>query len=120
MKAFTIISLSGLLALSASDAFGWGAVAGPRGGAAYRGPMGGTAVRGPYGGAAVRGPYVVLRFAAPYMVVPTMAGIVPTLVLQQGSQLGRLPVRLRLRPIAIHHPIAHRHPTTSLGNSLSW
>jgi len=39
-----------------TQAFGWGAVSGPRGGAAYRGPAGGAAVRGPNGGAAVRGP----------------------------------------------------------------
>jgi hypothetical protein len=55
-----------------------------------------------------------LRFAAPYMVgVPTMADTVPMLVLQQGSRLGRLPVRLRLRVIAIHHRTAHRHRTTT-------
>jgi hypothetical protein len=62
-------------------------------------------------------PTAELRFEAPYMVgVPTMAGIVPTLALQRGSRLGRLPVRLRLRPIAIRHPIAHRHPITSPGS----
>ncbi len=50
--------LTALLALTiASNAFGWGAVSGPRGGAAYRGPAGGAAVRGPNGGTAVRGPY---------------------------------------------------------------
>jgi hypothetical protein len=61
----------------------------------------------------------VLRFEARYMVgVPTMAGIVPTLGLQRGSRLERLPVRLRLRLIAIHRPTAHRHPTiTSRGSS---
>ena len=60
-----------------------------------------------------------LRFAAPYMVgVPTMADTVPMLVLQQGSRLGRLPVRLRLRAIAIHHPTANRHPTTNPGSSM--
>jgi hypothetical protein len=63
-------------------------------------------------------PTAELRFEAPCMVgVPTMAGIVPTLVLQQESRLGRLPVRLRLRPIAINHPTAHRHPTTSPGRT---
>ena len=46
-----------LLGLSmASDAFGWGAVTGPAGGAAYRGPAGGAAVRTPSGAAAVRTP----------------------------------------------------------------
>jgi hypothetical protein len=65
-------------------------------------------------------PTAELRFEAPYMVeVPTMAGIVPTLVLQRGSRLGRLPVRLRLRPIAIHHPTAHRHLTTTNPGSMS-
>jgi hypothetical protein len=54
-----------------------------------------------------------LRFAAPYMVgVPTMADTVPMLGLQQGSRLGRLPVRLRLRAIAIHHRTAPRRPIT--------
>jgi hypothetical protein len=63
-------------------------------------------------------PTAELRFEAPCMVgVPTMAGIVPTLVLQRESRLGRLPVRLRHRPIAINHPTAHRHPTTSRGSS---
>jgi len=50
--------------------------------------------------------------------VPTMAGIVPMLVLQQVSRSGRLPVRLRLRPIAIHHSTANRHPTTNPGSSM--
>jgi len=40
-------------------------------------------------------PTAELRFEALYMAgVPTMAGIVPTLVLQRGSRLGRLPGRL--------------------------
>ena len=57
MKRLTIISLSALLTLAATpDAFAWGAVSGPRGGAAYRGPMGGAAVRTPSGAAAVRTP----------------------------------------------------------------
>jgi len=57
MKRIACFFLAVLLALSvATDAFGWGSVSGPRGGAAYRGPMGGGAVRGPNGGAAVRGP----------------------------------------------------------------
>jgi hypothetical protein len=32
--------------------------------------------------------------------------------LQQGSRLGRLPVRLRLQAIAIHHRTAPRRPIT--------
>jgi hypothetical protein len=62
-----ILSVGVLLALSlATDAFAWGAVSGPRGGAVYRGPMGGAAVRGPYGGAAVRGPYGGAAVRGPY------------------------------------------------------
>src|SRR6516165_4255285 len=58
MKCLTIICVGAFLTLSAApDAFAWGAVAGPRGGAAYRGPMGGAPVRTPSGAAAVRGPY---------------------------------------------------------------
>ncbi len=58
MRRVASFGLAGLFALSlATNAFGWGAVSGPRGGAAYRGPMGGGAVRGPNGSAAVRGPY---------------------------------------------------------------
>src|SRR5215467_622890 len=58
MKHLATVCMSVLLATSVgSDAFGWGAVSGPRGGAAYRGPMGGAAVRTPSGAAAVRGPY---------------------------------------------------------------
>ena len=58
MKNLATVCMSVLLATSVgSDAFGWGAVSGPRGGAAYRGPMGGAAVRTPSGAAAVRGPY---------------------------------------------------------------
>jgi hypothetical protein len=63
MKCLTIVCLGALLTLPAApDAFAWGAVAGPRGGAAYRGaavrtPSGAAAVRGPYGGAAACGPY---------------------------------------------------------------
>src|ERR1700730_10987465 len=57
MKRLAIISLSALLTLSAApDAFAWGAVSGPRGGAAYRGPMGGAAVRTPSGAAGRRTP----------------------------------------------------------------
>ena len=67
MKCLTIVCIGALLTLSAaSDAFGWGAVAGPRGGAAYRGPMGGAAVRTPSGAAAVRGPYGGAAARGPY------------------------------------------------------
>jgi hypothetical protein len=54
LAAFGLAASLGLA--TAPDAFGWGAVSGPAGGAAYRGPAGGAAVRGPAGGAAVRGP----------------------------------------------------------------
>ena len=65
MKRLAILCVGVLLTLAAApDAFGWGAVSGPRGGAAYRGPMGGAAVRTPSGAAAVRGPYVVPPRAA--------------------------------------------------------
>ena len=58
MNRLAVFGLAAVLGLAtAPDAFGWGAVSGPRGGAAYRGPYGGEAVRGPYGGAAARGPY---------------------------------------------------------------
>lgn len=67
MKRLTVVCIGALLTLSAApNAFGWGAVTGPRGGAAYRGPMGGAAVRGPYGGAAVRGPYGGAAARGPY------------------------------------------------------
>jgi hypothetical protein len=57
MSRLATYSLAVLLGLSiAPNAFGWGAVSGPRGGAAYRGPAGGAAVRTPSGAAAVRGP----------------------------------------------------------------
>src|SRR6516164_7903869 len=57
MKCLTIVCLGALLTLSAApDAFAWGAVTGPRGGA-VRPPTGAAAVRGPYGGAAGGGPY---------------------------------------------------------------
>jgi hypothetical protein len=95
----------GLMALSASDALGWGAVSGPRGGQHIAGqwaeqpsvvPMAepqpvGLMVEQPFVGLMVvrrcAVPTAELRFEAPYMV-PTMAGIVPTLVLQRGSRLG--------------------------------
>jgi Cysteine rich repeat len=58
MKQLLLVGLViGLMASSASDAFGWGSIHGAYGGAAYRGPMGRTAVVGPRGGAAYRGPY---------------------------------------------------------------
>ena len=67
MKRLTIISLSALLTLAATpDAFAWGAVSGPRGGAAYRGPMGGAAVRTPSGAAAVRTPSGAAAARGPY------------------------------------------------------
>jgi hypothetical protein len=57
MSRIACFGLAVLLGLSvATNAFGWGAVSGPRGGAAYRGALGGGAVRGPNGGVAVRGP----------------------------------------------------------------
>jgi hypothetical protein len=57
MNRLVTFGLAASLALAtAPNAFGWGAVGGPAGGAAYRGPAGGAAVRGPAGGAAVRGP----------------------------------------------------------------
>jgi len=56
MTRIACFGLAALLALSvATNAFGWGAASGPRGGAIYRGPVGG-AVRGPNGAVAVRGP----------------------------------------------------------------
>ncbi len=62
MNRFATFGFAALLGLCmAQDAFGWGAVSGPRGGAAYRGPAGGAAVRGPNGGEAVRGPYGAVR-----------------------------------------------------------
>jgi hypothetical protein len=65
-------------------------------------------------------PTAELRFEAPYTAgVPTMAGTVPTPVLQRGSRLGRLPVRLRLRHIAINHPTARQHPITPSPGSCS-
>ena len=67
MKRLTILCISALLTLSATpDAFGWGAVSGPHGGAAYRGPMGGAAVRTPSGGAAVRTPSGAAAVRTPY------------------------------------------------------
>ena len=60
------------IGLSGSNSLGWGAVTGPRGGAAYRGPMGGAAVRGPAvargpaGGVAARGPNGGAAYRGPY------------------------------------------------------
>ena len=66
MKRLFLVGLSAALAASlASEAFAWGAVRGPAGGAAYRGPMGGAAVRGPAGGVAVRGPAGGAAYRAP-------------------------------------------------------
>ena len=54
MKRLTIFCIGALLTLSATpDAFGWGAVSGPRGGAAYRGPVYGGTVYRPGVGAGV-------------------------------------------------------------------
>src|SRR5438128_12378077 len=67
MKRLTIACMTTLLVLSAApEACAWGAVSGPRGGAAYRGPMGGAAVRPPSGAAAVRGPYGGAAARGPY------------------------------------------------------
>src|SRR5882762_7245743 len=74
MKRLAIISLSALLTLSAvPDAFGWGAVSGPRGGAAYRGPMGGAAPCAPLPALLPsERPPVLLRLAVP-MAEPQFA-----------------------------------------------
>jgi hypothetical protein len=72
MKRHTIVCKALLTLSAAPDAFGWGAVSGPRGGppigaGGRRGvhtfrrgcrpnPSGAAAARGPYGGTAVRGP----------------------------------------------------------------
>jgi hypothetical protein len=67
MIRLATFSLAVLLGLSmAPNAFGWGAVSGPRGGAAYRGPAGGAAVRTPSGAAAVRGPAGAAAVRGPY------------------------------------------------------
>jgi hypothetical protein len=67
MNRLATFGFAALLGLSlAPNAFGWGAVTGPRGGAAYRGPAGGAAVRGPAGGAAVRGPAGGAAARGPY------------------------------------------------------
>jgi len=56
MKRLILVGLCAILAAaSAQKAFAWGAVSGPRGGAAYVGPAGNAAVRGPNGGVAVSG-----------------------------------------------------------------
>ena len=65
MNRLILVCLCALFMLSVShEAFAWGAVRGPGGGAAYRGPMGTTAVRGP-GGAArnLRDPVSQFRHA---------------------------------------------------------
>ena len=68
--------LSAALTLPVSDVFGWGAVTGPRGGAAYRGPMGGAAVRGPYAGQSPEDLPVVWRLVDHTAVLPTVAHMV--------------------------------------------
>jgi hypothetical protein len=66
MNRLILVGLCALFITSVShEAFAWGAVRGPGGGAAYRGPMGTTAVRGPAGGAAVRGPAGGTAYRAP-------------------------------------------------------
>jgi len=97
MKRSFLLCLSAALAVSfASEAFAWGAVAGPRGGAAYRGPAGGAAYRAPvggvyrpgYGGAAVATGVVVgaaaatayrppAYYAPPPVVVTPLCGYYP-------------------------------------------
>ena len=64
MKYLAAVCMSVLLTASVgSDAFGWGAVSGPRGGAAYRGPMGGAAVRTPSGPGPFADPMAAVQFA---------------------------------------------------------
>jgi hypothetical protein len=84
LATFGLAALLGVL--TAANAFGWGAVSGPRGGAAYvgpggraavRGPYGGAAVRGPYGGAAARGPYGGAAVRAPYGGAAYVGGVRP-------------------------------------------
>ena len=134
MKHLVLVYLLGtVLTLSASDAFGWGAVTGPRGGAAYRGPMGGAAVRGPYGGAvargpaggvAARGPYGGAAYRGPYGGTAVRGAYGGTTVVTGGAYrpyygagavaagvaVGRLRVRRRLRPIATTRLTATQHP----------
>ncbi len=82
MKRFALACLSlSLVVSTVSEAFAWGAVVGPRGGAAYRGPFsagvrgpnGGYAVRGPYGGGVARGPNGGVAVRAP-VVAPYRYG----------------------------------------------
>ena len=133
MKRLNIVCISALLTLSvASNAFGWGAVSGPRGGAAYRGPMGGAAVRTPSGAAAARGPYGGPPLAAPMAeprsavrsteVAPSIAAArctarVSAMELRRAARLVLQPVPQRprpTRPLATTRPtIAIRRPTTS-------
>ena len=75
LAAFGLAAFLGLA--TAPDAFGWGAVSGPAGGAVYRGPAGGAAVRGPYGGAAVRGPAGAAAMRAPYGGAVYVGGVRP-------------------------------------------
>src|SRR5260221_7715608 len=57
MKRLIVVCLCAAVLATAcvQEAFAWGAVSGPRGGAAYVGPAGNAAVRGPNGGVAVSG-----------------------------------------------------------------
>ena len=107
MKRPVLVCVSTGVVLSfVSQAFAWGSVQGPYGGAAYRGPMGGAAVRAPNGAAAVRGPAGATAYRPPtggtdialHPEAPTMAAHVPI------TQVPRLrPVRslalLPRRPI---------------------
>jgi hypothetical protein len=83
MRRLATIGFVALLGVSvASNAFGWGAVSGPRGGAAYRGPAGGAAVRTPSGAAAegVRPPTPAERLYPPpaqYVQPPSCARFTP-------------------------------------------
>ena len=75
MKSLIGVAVALAALLASQDAFGWGAVRGPYGGAAYRGPAGGIAVRGPYGGGAYRGPAGGTSTGRPDM--PTVVRIDP-------------------------------------------
>ena len=79
LVAFGLAASLGLA--TAPDAFGWGAVTGPAGGAAYRGPAGAAAVRAPYGGAVyVRGvrPWVRAPYYGAVVAGVTMGVIIAT------------------------------------------
>jgi hypothetical protein len=95
MTRLILIGLCALFVASVTqEAFAWGAVRGPAGGAAYRGPMGTTAVRGPAGGAAVRGPYGGAAVRGPYGVPPRLALMAPRLIARQrlGAPITAAPI----------------------------